>query len=179
MITKSNIPMIKEVYEWATAIIIVVITYVFLTSIYQFVRVDGNSMEPTLQNNDVVIVNKLSYRFGSISKGDVVIFPYKEDPSKTYVKRVIGLPGDQINIVDSKVYINEQCIEEPYIYESMRNKGNVEFPLVVPKNFYFVLGDNRNYSTDSRYSEVGMIHHEDIIGKVQIRVWPFNGIGIF
>jgi signal peptidase I len=135
------------------------------------IRVDGNSMEPTLQNGEFVIVNKLAYKLGSPKIGDVVVFHYPRDPSQEYIKRIIGLPGDHVNIMNGLVYLNDEILPEPYIAAPARNK----FETNVPEDSLFVLGDNRNNSSDSR--SWGPLPTEYVIGKALFIYWPPNEWG--
>lgn len=142
-------------------------------------RVDGTSMMPTLSDNDNLWVDKLSYRFGDPKRFDVVIFNYDEDT--TYVKRIIGLPGETVRIdQDGNIFINEQLLKEDYGMETIlpTNLGRANQPVLLGEDEYFVLGDNRNNSQDSRWADVGNVNRKDIVGKVILRIYPFSSFGI-
>ncbi len=142
-------------------------------------RVDGSSMMPTLSDNDNLWVDKLSYRFGDPKRFDVIIFNYDEDT--TYVKRIIGLPGETVRIDrDGNIFINEQLLKEDYGMEKIlpTNLGRANQPVVLGEDEYFVLGDNRNNSQDSRWADVGNVNRKDIVGKVVLRIYPFSSFGV-
>jgi signal peptidase I len=131
------------------------------------IRVESISMQPTLYAGNFVLVNKIAYKFGSPERGDVIVFRYPPDPEQTpYIKRIIGLPGDNIRIYDGKVYVNEQLLVEPYIAAITHQGGE----WTVPANSIFVMGDNRNNSSDSR--SWGMVPMENVIGKAEVVYWP-------
>lgn len=143
----------------------------------------GPSMNPSLEEGDVVFINKLSYVFGDVERYDIVLFPYKYDNSRSLVKRVIGLPNEKVEIKDGALYINDKELKEYYgIYreKSDGEKSTIYVnwgPYTLGDNEVFVLGDNRNQSDDSRSSDVGPVNIDDIIGKVSFRIWPFNSLG--
>ena len=136
------------------------------------IRVDGYSMEPTLHSGEFVIVNKLSYKFGDPQIGDVVVFRYPRDPEQEYIKRVIGLPGDQVRVLNGKVYVNGEALNEPYIAAT----PNYHSDVTVPEDSLFVLGDNRNNSSDSH--NWGEVPLEKVIGKAVFVYWPPGEWGI-
>jgi len=195
-ITREQIKdFIKETIE---TLVIVFILVVFIRSIIGEPRwIPSSSMEPTLQVGDNLIIEKISYRLSEPVRGDVVVFypPHHElDPSllgkfsrmvgffskdEAYIKRVIGVPGDKIQVVPEKgVYVNGKLLEEPYkkeIFYGMCHSGMVCGPFSVPQGSYYVLGDNRNDSTDSRYW--GALPKKRIVGKAFFRFWPLNRIG--
>lgn len=148
-------------------------------------RVEGQSMEPTLSDGDSVIIQKLSYIFGEPERFDVIVFPVKprgdgkNEEDSFYVKRIIGLPGETIQVQDGSVYIDgEQLEADNYCLSKMLDGGNADVPIKIKEDEYFVLGDNRNMSTDSRNSYVGMVKKKDISGKVFLRIWPFTHFGM-
>ena len=130
------------------------------------VRVDGYSMRPSLEDGEYVLVNRLSYRFGEPERGDIVVFVYPLDPSEDLIKRVVGLPGDQIRINDGQVWINGELLDEPYINASPAYGGTWE----VPAEALFVLGDNRNNSSDSH--SWGYLPIDRLVGKAIVIYWP-------
>jgi len=131
------------------------------------IRIESVSMQPTLYEGNFVIVNKLAYKLGEPSRGDVIIFHYPPDPNREpYIKRVIGLPGDIVRVADGKVFINDQPVREPYISAPPRYEGTY----TVPVGELFVLGDNRNSSSDSH--SWGMVPLQNVIGKAEVVYWP-------
>lgn len=168
----------KEAVEW---IKIIVTALIFAFIITQFIRptlVRGESMYPTLEENDYLIINRMAYKMGEPKSGDIIVFStnlLQEDGSnKDLVKRVIAVDGDYIKIEDSKVYVNGKLIEEPYIHNEY-TEGNID--TTIPKGKIFAMGDNREQSLDSRYKDVGLIDVKDIMGKVMVRLFPFQKIG--
>lgn len=136
------------------------------------IRVDGYSMEPTLHGGEFVFVNRLAYKFGEPKVGDVVVFHYPRDPEQEYIKRVIGLPGDTVRIERGQVYVNDQLLSEPYIAAMPTYHG----AWAVPDGAVFVLGDNRNNSSDSH--DWGAVDMQYVIGKALFVYWPFEEWGI-
>jgi signal peptidase I len=135
-------------------------------------------MNPTLHHNDSLWVDKLSYELGDPKRFDVIIFDYDENTE--YVKRIIGLPGESVRIdQDGSIYINGELLEENYGSERIlpTNIGRASQTIILGSDEYFVLGDNRNNSSDSRYADVGNVKREDIVGKVSLRIYPFSDIG--
>lgn len=173
-----------EIKDWVKSIIIAAFIAVVLMQLIVPTVVREHSMEPSFYGGDYLIVGKISYKFSDPERGDVIIF--KSDipmnpgePSqakKLLIKRIIGLPGDVINISDNVVSINGEVIDEPYINDGGTPGDVVNY--VVPKDSYFVMGDNRTVSIDSRRNEVGPVHKDRIIGKALIRLYPFNKIGL-
>ncbi|MBS4815294.1 MAG: signal peptidase I [Clostridium sp. 44_14] len=144
--------------------------------------VEGESMEPTLTDGDSVVIQRLSYYFTDPKRYDVVVFPVNydsESQEKTYyIKRVIGLPGETVQIIDGSVYINnEKLTDDKYSSTTINEAGIAENPLVLGENQYFVMGDNRNMSTDSRNSYVGLVNKNDIVGEAWICTWPLTHFG--
>lgn len=177
---------LKEVFDLGLYLLVVLlITYIVVTYVCQRVEVDGDSMNATLRHGDNLIVDKLSYRFHDPERFDVVIFPFQQGEAKKervyFIKRIIGLPGEMIQIDSNGViFINGKPIYESYGMEVIRpeNIGLASEPIILGEDEYFVLGDNRNGSMDSRFSEVGNIPRKNIIGKAWIRIWPFNKFGV-
>lgn len=144
-----------------------IVLFLAVNAVSARIRVESVSMQPTLNPDDFVIVNKLAYRLGSPSRGDVIVFKYPPDPgSEPYIKRVIGLPGDRVHIADGDVYVNGILLIEPYLPEATRRGGD----WLVPGGNLFVLGDNRNNSSDSR--AWGMVPLDLVIGKAALVYWP-------
>lgn len=150
------------------------------TFVIQRTLVDGHSMENTLQDKDQLIIDKLSYHFKAPKRFDIIVFPYQYDESTHYIKRVIGLPGETVLITGNTIYINGSPLEENYGKEAMDEgtSGIAQQEIVLSDNEYFVLGDNRNNSTDSRSEDVGPIKREDIIGRAFLRVWPMKNFKV-
>lgn len=139
--------------------------------VFEFIRVDGSSMEPTLYTNEYVFMEKVSYRFSEPSRGDIVIchFPGR---TETFVKRVIGIEGDRLRITEGVLYINDEANYD--YYEGLMNQEMPE--IIVPQNAIFVMGDNRNHSMDSTNSGVGALPYNMILGKAVFVLWPLNMI---
>lgn len=143
------------------------VLYLIIQTLTARIRVDSISMVPTLYAKDYVVVNKMAYKLGQPQRGDVVVFKYPPDPTQIpYIKRVIGLPGDQVHIADGKVYINGVELKEPYLKVATNHGGD----WYVPGGNLFVMGDNRNDSSDSR--AWGMVPLGNVIGKAEVIYWP-------
>jgi signal peptidase I len=158
------------VISLATAIVVLL----FFAFIYQPVRVEGISMQPGLQNNERLFINRMAYRFGPIERSDVVVFLYPRDQSKSYIKRVIAVPGDILRIDHGRVYLNGHLLLEPYLPRRYRDDRSMA-PIVVPADSYFVLGDHRNIASDSR--EFGVVPRNLIYGKASFAIWPADKLG--
>lgn len=143
---------------------------------FQVARVEGQSMAPTLSDQDRLIVNKLIYRFTNPRRGDIVMLYYPVNPDKSFVKRVIAEEGDTVRIVDGQVYVNDVPLRDDYVPPDFRSHEDYG-PQSVPEGYYFVLGDHRNNSSDSRHW--GMVPKKYIIGKVQLRWWPIQRARLF
>lgn len=137
--------------------------------------VEGNSMEPCLTNGDELIIEKISYLTGKPERFDVVVFKFNEDTN--YIKRVIGLPGEEVRIEEGWVYINDKAIFDEHANGVMEDAGTAEKTITLGADEYFVLGDNRNASKDSRHKDVGAVKRADIIGKAWLRMMPFEKFG--
>ncbi|MCR3759341.1 signal peptidase I [Clostridium felsineum] len=176
--------MVKSLIEFGKSIIIaIIIAIVMILFVFETVSVDGTSMYSTLQNNDRLVIEKVSYHFSFPKRGDIIVFKYPSDTTKKFVKRVIAVEGDKVKIENDKVYVNGVKLNEKYAY--YMNKEVTDDPRVhdyalktVPKDTVFVLGDNRYNSLDSRFQdEVGFVNKKLIIGREILRVYPFNKIG--
>ena len=170
----------RELLGWLLYILIIIgLTYVIITYVGQRTRVSGQSMEPMLHDGDNLIVDKLSYHFKDPERFDIIVFPYKYEENTYYIKRIIGLPGETIQIAGGYVYIDgEQLTSDIYGAEVMESAGIAAQPITLGAGEYFVLGDNRNHSTDSREPNVGVLHREDLLGKAWVRIYPFDQIGV-
>lgn len=147
-------------------LILAVVLYFGINAVSVRVRVDGFSMNPTLQDGEYILVNRLAYKIGHPVRGDIVVFSFPMDPKQDLIKRVIGLPGESISVQDGKVMINGVPLEEPYIAAPPIYNGTWE----VPKGQLFVLGDNRNESKDSH--EWGLLPIENVVGRAVLIYWP-------
>ncbi|MDE3165923.1 MAG: signal peptidase I [Acidobacteriota bacterium] len=161
------------VRDLAFSVLIAVILIVF---IYQPVKVEGTSMMPTLTDQERIFINKFTYHFGlgDIQRGDMVVFWFPLDPQKSYIKRIIGVPGDVISIDAGQVWVNHQVLTEPYVPDEYRDRVSYE-EHVVPPGQYFVLGDHRSSSSDSR--TWGFVRREAIYGKAVFVYWPLDKLG--
>lgn len=151
--------------------------WLVITFVGQRTEVEGASMENTLHNGDNLIVDKLSYRFHDPERFDIIVFPFQYQANTYYIKRIIGLPGETVQIMeDGSIYINGEKLEESYGREVIQPEtiGRAAEPIVLGEDEYFVMGDNRNNSSDSRTDIVGNIKREDIIGKAWLRIWPLS-----
>jgi len=161
------------VRDLAFSVLIAVILIVF---IYQPVKVEGTSMMPTLTDQERIFINKFTYHFGlgDIQRGDMVVFWFPLDPQKSYIKRVIGVPGDRVRIEAGQVYVNEEALAEEYVPEEYRDRVTYEEHRV-PTGQYFVLGDHRSSSSDSR--TWGFVKRDAIYGKAVFVYWPMEKLG--
>ena len=155
--------------------------YLIITYVGQRTDVEGASMSPTLSDGDSLIVDKISYRFQEPERFDIIVFPFQYQEDTYYIKRIIGMPGEVVQIdAEGKIYIDGEVLEESYGKEVIRpeNIGLASEPIVLEEDEYFVMGDNRNNSRDSRDIVVGNIQREDIVGKAWVRIWPFEDFGV-
>ena len=164
--------------EWIVAGGLAFFAYLILSKyVYATAEISGPSMNPTLHHGERVIINKLVYLFDEPQKGDIIAFPYPANPLDKHVKRIIGEPGDLIEIQGNEFYVNGQLLEDGFVVDELVSVGDITYPVSVGEDEYFVLGDNRNNSKDSRSSLVGLIQKENIIGKIWVRFFPFDSIG--
>lgn len=155
--------------------------WLVITFVGQRTEVEGASMENTLHNGDNLIVDKLSYRFHDPERFDIIVFPFQFQDNTYYIKRIIGLPGETVQIMDDgSIYINGEKLEENYGLEVIKPEtiGRAAEPIELGDDEYFVMGDNRNNSSDSRTDMVGNITRENIIGKAWLRIWPVSDFGV-
>jgi signal peptidase I len=161
---------------WLRDVLIsVAASFMIITFLYQPVRVEGTSMQPQLRDQDRLFINKFVYRFEKISRGDVVVFHYPRDPEKSYIKRVIALPGDSLRIENGRVYVNGERVKEDYVPPAYRDSRSMP-EIVVPRGEYFVMGDHRSISSDSR--DFGPIDRDLIYGKAAFVYWPADDLGV-
>lgn len=170
---------LKETISFIVYIgIVFLLTYLVIHYIGQRTQVSGSSMESTLSDGDNLIVDKISYRFHDPERYDIIVFPYKYEKNTYYIKRIIGLPGEVVQIdEDGTIYVDGEVLEESYGREVILDPGEAEEPIALGEDEYFVLGDNRNASSDSRDPSVGKILGGDIVGRAWVRIYPFNKIG--
>ena len=171
--------MVKETLSFILYIAIVfLVTYLVIHYVGQRTQVSGTSMEYTLSDGDNLIVDKISYRFHDPERFDIIVFPFQYKEDTYYIKRIIGLPGETVQIDDEgNIYIDGEVLEESYGREIILDPGEAASPIELGEGEYFVLGDNRNASSDSRDPSVGKIRREDIIGRAWLRLYPFDRIG--
>ena len=157
----------RFILDMAETLVLAAVLYLIIQTLTARIKVESTSMLPTLRANDYVVVNKLAYKLSEPKRGDVIVFKYPPDPTQIpYIKRVIGLPGDQVHIAGGRVSINGVLLNEPYIKVSTNQGGDY----TVPEGSLFVLGDNRNGSSDSR--AWGMVPLGNVIGKAEVVYWP-------
>lgn len=171
---------IKEIFNTSLYLLIVLgLTYLVITFVGQRTQVIGESMETTLSNDDNLIVDKITYRFRDPIRFDIIVFPFQYAEDTFYIKRIIGLPGETVRIDDEgNIYINDEILEESYGKEIIKNPGIAYQTIELADDEYFVMGDNRNNSSDSRDPVVGNIKRGNIIGRAWIRIWPLDKFGI-
>jgi signal peptidase I len=172
---ESNARPLPVMAVWARDLLVsLAISAFIIIFLYQPVKVEGTSMMPGLEDQERIFVNKFVYRWEPIQRGDIVVFRYPRDTSKSYIKRVIGLAGDRIRIESGQVYVNGEALDEDYVpsdYADTRSYSE----MVVPSNSYFVLGDHRSMSNDSR--DFGTVHERYIYGKAVFGYWPMEKLG--
>jgi signal peptidase I len=168
-------PSQSVVRGWIRDVFFVVGTAIMIVIfLYQPVKVEGTSMLPELKDQERIFVNKFVYRFEKISRRDIVVFWYPRDPSKSFIKRIIGLPGDTVEIRSGMVYVNGEPLDEPYLVPEFADKRTMN-PRYVDPGYYFAMGDDRKYSSDSRVW--GLVPEKYIYGKAVFRYWPVSQIG--
>ncbi len=158
--------------ETLQTILLALVLYLLIDSVVARVRVENISMKPTLQPGEFILVNKLAYRVGSLGHGDIIVFHYPLNPSEDYIKRVIGLPGDTVDVRGGTVYVNGQGLDENYIAAKPTYDGEWK----VPQNAVFVLGDNRNQSSDSH--SWGFVPLQNIVGRAMVIYWPLDNLKV-
>jgi signal peptidase I len=175
---QSSSKMWKKAGFWARDLLLsLILALVVILFLYQPVKVEGTSMMPSLVDQERVFINKFVYRFGleKISRGDTVVFWFPGDPTKSYIKRVIGLPGDTVEVKNGVVFLNGKALSEPYVPEQFRD--HMSFPAThVPPGQYYVLGDHRSSSNDSRHW--GPVRQEAVYGKAVFVYWPPDRVGV-
>jgi signal peptidase I len=165
----------KSPLNWARDILIsLAISAFIIIFVYQPVKVEGTSMMPGLSDQERIFINKFIYRWEPIERGDLVVFHYPHDPAKSYIKRVIGVAGDRVEIRQGWVYVDGQLLFEPYVRDDYRDERSYG-PVIIPPGSYLVLGDHRNFSNDSR--DFGPVQGEYIYGKAVFAYWPADRVG--
>ena len=160
-------------------LIVLILTFLVVTYVGHRTMVIGSSMEPMLSDGDNLIVDKLSYRFNEPQRFDIIVFPFRYAEKTYYIKRIIGLPGETVFIDENgTIFINGEELQESYGKEIIKDPGRAYEPITLGEDEYFVLGDNRNNSSDSRDPVVGNIHRDEFIGKAWMRIWPFSKMGM-
>ncbi|SEF41956.1 signal peptidase I [Eubacterium ruminantium] len=178
---KEKVNIVKELYYLAIYIgIVIVVCFLIITFVGERTTVDGDSMLPNLHNNDSLWIDKISYRFSDPKRFDIVVFPPRNNTEKLFIKRVIGLPGETVQIDEKgNILINGEILQENYGLEVIdsSNRGVASSPVILGHDEYFVMGDNRNNSMDSRRSSVGNIKKSEIVGKAIFRLSPLKNFG--
>lgn len=166
------------VREWVVYFIVVIgISFLIVTFVGQRTIVDGMSMYNTLTDQDNLIVDKISYRFHDPERFDIVVFRYQNERDTLFIKRIIGLPGETVQISGDDIYIDGELLEEDYGFEPILDEGRAIEPITLGEDEFFVLGDNRNDSLDSREASVGNVDRDWIIGRAWVRILPFSDFG--
>ena len=170
---------VKNIIEWLLAIALAVLFFLVIrTFVVRVASVTGPSMEPTLIQGDMVLLNRFNFLFSSPRIGDIVAFtPNEDDPSRFYIKRIVAGPGDIVDLRDSFFYVNDVRLEDVFSHDEIRTGWTLTFPFEVEEGRYFVLGDNRNASRDSRFADVGTVSVDAMVGRVSLRIWPMGRFG--
>lgn len=179
---KENFNLGKEILELIIYFVAVIIIFLLLqVFVGQHIEVNGKSMENTLYDGDHLILEKVSYRFEEPTRFDVIVFrPFDSEQQKDtyFIKRVIGLPGETVRIADGNIYIDGTILQENYGNDKIQNAGIASNEIILENDEYFLLGDNRNNSSDSRASAIGPVGREKIVGRAWARIWPLNNMKI-
>ena len=180
--TVKNIrnPFLRNLAEWVVAALAALILFLVMRNfVFRVADVNGHSMEPTLSHGDFVLLSRVGYWFGDPQKGDIIAFPFREEPSEYYIKRIMATPGDVVDFQNNRFMINGQEPDFGFEQIDVFSRGDISLPLTVGEGEFFVLGDNRNSSKDSRYQSVGPISERDMLGRVVVRFWPLDRIERF
>ena len=169
----------KEILSTSIYLLVVLCAaYLIITYVGQRTQVSGSSMETTLSDGDNLLVDKITYRFSEPKRFDIIVFPFQYDTDTYYIKRIIGMPSETVQIdYDGNIYINGSLLEESYGREVIQNPGRAAEPITLGEDEYFVMGDNRNNSEDSRYADMGNVKKRNIIGKVWFIASPWSRFG--
>jgi signal peptidase I len=177
---EKKVDYVKEIVDtviyFAILFLIVLLIHTFIG---EQIKVRGSSMENTLHNGNRLFLEKLTYRFGEPKRFDIIVFkPQNSGKDVYYIKRIIGLPNETVQIIGEQIYIDGEVLEEPYGNDPIEHAGIASEPIVLLDDEYFVLGDNRNNSSDSRNPSVGVVKSDSIEGRAWVRIWPFNEIDV-
>ena len=171
-------PTLRNLAEWLIAFVAALVLFFFMRNyVFRVADVNGHSMEPTLSHGDFVLLSRVGYWFGEPQHGDIIAFPYREDPSEYYIKRILGVPGDIVDFYNNRFVINGTEPSYDFAQVDVFSRGDITLPFTVGEGEFFVLGDNRNSSKDSRYQSVGAIRERDMLGRVVVRFWPLSRAG--
>lgn len=169
-------PVFAWIFQIAVTLALAAVVAIFF---FQSITMEESSMEPTLQTGERFFINKLVYKFTSPDRGDIIAFTKDgSDDAPIHIKRIIGLPGETIEIRDGVIYIDGQVYQEDEDLPQITNPGLAEDGVSLDNDEYFVLGDNRNNSQDSRAANVGLIHRDELLGRAWVRIWPFSEFGV-
>ena len=170
---------LKEIFSTLLYILVVLLgTWLIITFVGQRTSVSGSSMEPTLHDGDQLIMDKLTYHFSEPERFDIIVFPFRYEENTYYVKRIIGLPGETVQIdLQGNIYINGEILEEDYGRETILFSCTAAEPITLGEDEYFLLGDNRESSEDSRFESIGNVSRSQMAGKVWLRIAPASGFG--
>lgn len=172
---QENRKLLKILKTIADVLIVIIFAYALTLFTCDRTIVTGGSMQPVIENEDTVLINRLSYAFGEPKRFDIIAFKQSDvESKKVYVKRVIGLPGETVQIKDGKVYINGELLEDDISQDNILTAGIASNEITLGEDEYFVLGDNRNNSEDSRFANIGMVHEKDIVGSVWFILNPMK-----
>ncbi len=164
--------LLREVVE---TVVLSLVIFLLIRQVVQNYRIESHSMEPNFYEGQFILVNKLAYKLGTPKRGDVIVFHNPNNPSEDYIKRVIALPGDTLEIRDQTIYINGKVLDEPYAQNRL-SPGTFYGPVVIEPDHLFVMGDNRPNSSDSR--RFGQLSEDLVVGQAWLRVWPLNHFGL-
>lgn len=168
----------KSIFRWIRTVLLTgIAAYLLVRYVVQRVDVYGDSMSPVLEAGDVLLVEKLTPEIREPERFDLVVFRYQYRDNLYYIKRIVGLPGETVQIVDGKILVDGSILEEDFGKELIEKGKQAEEPVVLGADEYFVLGDNRNHSSDSRDSDIGNLSKDQIIGRAMFRIWPINKVG--
>ena len=171
-------PILRNLAEWAIAALAALLLFLFMRNfVFRVADVNGHSMEPTLSHGDFVLLSRVGYWFNEPQKGDIIAFPFREDPSEYYIKRIMAVPGDVVDFQNNRFVINGLEPDFGFTRVDVISRGDISLPMTIREGEFFVLGDNRNSSKDSRYSSVGPISERDMLGRVVMRFWPISRFG--
>ena len=169
---------LKTLAEWAIAVLAALLLFFFVRNyVFRVADVSGHSMEPTLSHGDFVLLSRIGFWFGEPQIGDIIAFPFQENPSEFYIKRVVGTPGDVVDFQNNRFIVNGQESYYGFAQVDIISRGDIVLPMIIEADEYFVLGDNRNSSKDSRYQAVGSIAEAEMLGRAVLRIWPISRFG--